>query len=416
MASASPGVARRTGLLALALNPLLLAVTFGHGATDVFANLLPMLYPLLMRSLELDYGRVGLVGTLFICTASLSQPFFGYLADRVPTRFLAAGGIAWISVLMGLVGFAWSYTSLIALVCLAALGNGAFHPQGAMNAALVSGRQRASGVSIFLLGGTVGFAIAPLIVAAILSHLGAKGALVMTVPGVLAAIVVWTAMRRHEGRERGEAEERRANAARNGSRAKPVAASFLGLSLLVVVVALRSWPYQAMTSYIPLLVNSRYAEVSTASMTDASGTLFAYLAGAAGGMLGGGLLADRIGRTRTCVVTLFVTAPAIYLFLQTSGPVAIVLAIVAGFMIEASHPVTVVMAQEMLPRSTGLASGLILGLAFVAGGIGAFFTGLFADRWTLYTAMASLAIFPVAAAVLCLALYRVSPHLSTASD
>jgi FSR family fosmidomycin resistance protein-like MFS transporter len=375
-----------------------------------------MMYPLLMVSLSLDYGRVGLVGTLFICTASLSQPFFGYLADRIPTRFLAAGGIAWIATLMGLVGFAWDYTSLIVLVCLAALGNGAFHPQGAMNASMVSGRQRASGVSIFLLGGTIGFAVAPLIVAAILSQLGAKGALVMTVPGLLAATAVWISMSRHEGRERNEAEERRSLAGRSRGAAVQAGASLAGLAVLVLIVALRSWPYQALTSYIPLLVNSRYAEVSAASMADASGTLFAYLAGAACGMLGGGLLADRLGRIRTCTVTLLITAPAVYFFLQSGGPIALALAAVAGFMVEASHPVTVVMAQEMLPRSTGLASGLILGLAFVAGGIGAFFTGLIADRWTLYTALVSLAIFPLAAAVLCLVLYRVSPHLSVATE
>jgi FSR family fosmidomycin resistance protein-like MFS transporter len=239
---------------------------------------------------------------------------------------------------------------------------------------------------------------------------------VMTVPGLLAAGVVWMAMRRHEGPAREEARERRATASDKNIKARQVSTSILGLAVLVVIVALRSWPYQAMTSYIPLLVNSRYAEVSGASMGEASGTLFAYLAGAAAGMLGGGLLADRIGRIRTCTVTLLITAPAIFFFLQTGGPVAITLAIVAGFMIEASHPVTVVMAQEMLPRSTGLASGLILGLAFVAGGIGAFFTGLIADRWTLSVAMASLALFPIAAGVLCLVLYRVSPHLSTATD
>ncbi len=411
MATSAVPAEGRAGFTTLIRNRLLLAVTFGHFATDVFANLLPMTYPLLVATLGLNYGMVGLVGTVFIGVASLSQPFFGFMADRVPTRLLAVFGIAWISLLMGTLGFAWDYVSLVAIVSLAGLGNGAFHPQGAMNASMVSGRQRASGVSIFLLGGTIGFAVAPLLAAAIITNFGLRGVLLMTGPALLAAAGVGWAMSGHEVKPR-RAEVRPAVGPADPARtAQTGRTSLLAISLLISIVALRSWAYQTLASYTPLLMTEKGYDLTTASRI-----LFIALVGASAGMLGGGLLADKVGRIRTCVLTLAVTAPAMYLFLHTEGVVAIGFLALAGLLVDASHPITVVMAQEMMPRSTGLASGLILGLAFVTGAVGAFLTGVMADHIGLAAAMSISAAFPLVAAGLCLALRRASPQLSVAAD
>ncbi|MCL4371551.1 MAG: MFS transporter [Chloroflexi bacterium] len=405
----------RPGLLALARNRLLLSVTFGHLVNDVFANVLPMTYPLLMSTLHLNYGMVGLVGTLFICAGSLSQPFFGFLADRINTRYLAVFGIAWMAVLMSSIGNAWDYTSLVVITCLAALGNGAFHPQGAMNAARVGGRQRASGVSIFLLGGTLGFALGPLLTAAIIINWGLSGLQILLIPGLLGAAVVGTAMWRHDGRtpDSGPLTVRGQHTARHHA---ATSVSLLGLAVLVLIVAMQSWAYQSMVSYIPLLITGKQQVLSSTNLSEASRFLFLLLVGASIGMLTGGLLADRIGRIQTCASALVLTAPAMFLFLHTDGLLAIVLAMAAGLLIEVSHPITVVMAQEIMPRSAGLASGLILGLAFVTGGVGAFVTGVIADHTGLLTAMTTLTLFPMAAALLFLVLRRVSPQLSIAAD
>ncbi len=410
METSIPRTEEAQGFFSLLRNRLLLAVTFGHLATDIFANLLPVAYPLLMSSLSLNYKMVGLVGTVFICVASLSQPAFGFLADRVPTRFLAAFGIAWIATLMGSIGLAWDYTSLIGFVCLAALGNAAFHPQGAMNASMVSGKQRASGVSIFMLGGTLGFALAPLVGAQLITNRGLSGLMLLAVPGVIAAMLVGLAMWRYEPGPRA-AEVAAAGTARRQKVASETRVSLSGISLLVLIVALRSWAYQSIVSYTPLLMTGKGYELTVASQI-----LFFGLIGASVGMLGGGLLADRAGRIRTCFVTLLLTAPAIYLYLATDGILAVVFLVAAGFLVDASHPATVVMGQEMMPRSAGLASGLILGLAFVAGGIGAFITGAIADAVGLQNAMMLLVIFPAAAAFLTLLLQRIAPSISQAPD
>lgn len=56
-----------------------------------------------------------------------------------------------------------------------------------------------------------------------------------------------------------------------------------------------------------------------------------------------------------------------------------VLALAAGAALGASFPLTVVMAQSLLPNARGFAAGLSLGLIFGAGAIGNALIGLLAD-------------------------------------
>jgi len=62
--------------------------------------------------------------------------------------------------------------------------------------------------------------------------------------------------------------------------------------------------------------------------------------------------------------------------------------------------VTIVLAQELLPRYLGLASGLILGLGFGTGGLGVAVSGWIADTVGLYKAVWILAVAPVLGSVL----------------
>ena len=62
--------------------------------------------------------------------------------------------------------------------------------------------------------------------------------------------------------------------------------------------------------------------------------------------------------------------------------------------------VTLLSAQRLLPGRTGIASGVILGLGFITGGLGVPITGALADHWSIDGALMSLSILCVLAAVL----------------
>jgi len=138
------------------------------------------------------------------------------------------------------------------------------------------------------------------------------------------------------------------------------------------------------------------------SLQSAGWSLFAFLFfGAVGGLLGGHL-SDRVGRQLVIAASLLMFPALMALGLVTVGPMQRVFLGVAGAALLASFSVTVVFAQELLPRRLGLASGLTLGLAFGAGGLGVALSGFLADALGLRVSVWTLLALPGVAGLLAL--------------
>jgi FSR family fosmidomycin resistance protein-like MFS transporter len=97
-----------------------------------------------------------------------------------------------------------------------------------------------------------------------------------------------------------------------------------------------------------------------------------------------------------------------------SGPVlALVFATLAGAVTIATFAVTIVMGQEYLPGRLGTAAGVTIGLSIGLGGIGAPLLGVLADARGLTAVFVAIAILPLAALALTLALPRQTPRETT---
>jgi len=378
--------------LSVLKNRFLLILSFGHFATDFYSSFMPLVWPLLSGPLGLTYGMIGAASTIYTASSSLSQPIFGYLGDRFSSRFWAALGLACAAIFMGFMGFVDSYATLIAVVVMVGMGVAAFHPQGAMNAAIAAGRQKASGMSIFSIGGTSAFAIGPLVGGWLFTAaLGLKSTALLVVPGILAAIYLYRIMLVIDQHKEATAGAR--------SDAPQAHVHLLALGALIVVVGLRAWTYSATTTYLPLVYQSLGLP-----LTFSGEVLFLMQAGGVAGLLAGGFMADRFGRRRVTALAFVLFAPAAYLLFQSPVTWAPLFSVAFGFLGEAPLPITTVMGQELLPRYVGVASGLIMGLAFVTGGMGVALTGILADQMGLIAALTMLAVLPLVAAGLCLLL------------
>src|SRR5438309_1278421 len=95
------------------------------------------------------------------------------------------------------------------------------------------------------------------------------------------------------------------------------------------------------------------------------------------------------------VPTLIVSA----LLLVVLGVLAFVVLGIFGALLTSSFTVSVVLGQAYLPRRAGMASGLIVGFAIGAGGVGVTVLGWIADRHGLPTALWITAFTPLAAFV-----------------
>jgi len=366
-------------------------ILLSHAVVDSCQNILPVVLPLLRDRFGLSYSQVGLAAALLTISSSLIQPVFGWMSDRWGTQWFLPAGILWTGILMGMVGLVPSYWTLLLVLGLTGVGTAAYHPVAAMAAAHAARSQRGLGVSFFSVGGNLGFALGPILMTWILFlGFGLKGTTLLILPGLAAAGFVHVYRREIEVPFVGAKERRQQQRA---------AIPWPKLSTLCALITLRSWGYSGLIIFLPLFLREQGIDLSVAGRA-----LFVFLFfGALGGVLGGHL-SDRVGRQQVIAISLLTFPFLMAAALALSGPPRWILLAVAGMALLASFSVTVVFAQELLPQHLGLASGLTLGLAFGAGGLGVGMSGLMADLLGLRTSVWMLVFLPGLAGLVALKL------------
>ena len=111
------------------------------------------------------------------------RPALAALADAARARRSGASGVA-------LAGIAPSYALTFAAVVLSGIGVAAFHPEGSRFANYVSGARRSSGMSLFSVGGNIGFALGPVLMTPLLLVFGLHGTVFVLIPTWLMAAVL----------------------------------------------------------------------------------------------------------------------------------------------------------------------------------------------------------------------------------
>lgn len=109
----------------------------------------------------------------------------------------------------------------------------------------------------------------------------------------------------------------------------------------------------------------------------------------------GGPLADRWGARPYLRWAFLAVLPFGVLFLLVDGPLRLVMLGIFGALLTSTFSVSIVLGQAYLPRSAGMASGLIVGLAMGTGGLAVTALGWIADRWGVPSALWLGALLPV---------------------
>jgi FSR family fosmidomycin resistance protein-like MFS transporter len=360
-------------------------LALGHLVVDTSQGALPALLPFLKSAYGLSYAAAGVVLLVANVTSSIVQPVFGYLSDRAARRWLLPWALVLASGGLALVGLAPAYLALLGLVVVAGLGVAAYHPEGYKTANLVAGDRKATGLSLFSIGGNAGIALGPPVITGLVTTFGLPGTLGMAVPGLVAAALVAAALP-------GLVPAGPAPAART-SRVGPGEEMRGAMALLIAVVTVRSWTQLGLVAYVPFL----YVDVLGADPRVVGPLLFAFLGAGAVGTLIGGPIADRWGTRRYITGSFLVTGPLLAGFLAWPGTwLAAACLTLAGFALVSSFSVTVALGQAYLPRRLGMAAGLIVGLAIGTGGVGVALLGWLADHWGLWTTLRLVAGLPLA--------------------
>lgn len=371
-----------------------------HIVNDLNQSAIPAILPMLIARDHLSLAKAATLILAMNLSSSVVQPFFGYWSDRRSLAWVMPFAILLACAATASLGWLHAYPAMFLAAMIAGLGVAAFHPEGSRYANYCSGSRRATGMSIFSLGGYGGFALGPVLITPLFLAMGLHGTALLVVPGLLVMLLFAVELPHLKSLRPAQTTH-----AMTGTRD-----DWRSFWWLAIVVSLRSTAFFGIVTFLPLFtIHALHAStaVGNAALTT---MLFAGI----GGTLLGGRLADKHDR-RTIValsiagVCVLCGAIALAGALHAALWIAFTLDALLGFFIALSASVLVVIGQELLPTRIGIASGVTLGLAVSVGGIGAPLYGMIGDRAGLPAVFAAIAAVAVVALAGTALLPRSSP-------
>ncbi|MBU1652314.1 MFS transporter [bacterium] len=331
--------------------------TLTHLVNDNYGGFLAPLLPLLAVQHDLSLAAAGLLVSVQTLAASLFQPLWAYFSDRFPSRWFILLGVLSTAIFFSLIGVMPNVPALMLTIFLGGVGIACFHPLATAVAAALTTRKKGIAIAIFITGGTAGYAVGPVFIAAIVEAYGLHGTPIAIIPGILIVIAWYFLGPRKVRRPKNDASDSDQQiAVKNIPRA--ALALLTGISFIRAVVLL------AYGNFISFHLQETGMELQQRSYY-----IFALHVGGAIGGLFYGSLSDRLGRWRVIFWTPLLALPLFYWFNAAEGTLAIIILFLAGSVTFASAPAVVVAAQKMMPGREGMASALQIGLAWGSAGL-----------------------------------------------
>jgi MFS transporter, FSR family, fosmidomycin resistance protein len=332
-------------------------VAFAHGLSDFYSGVVPFVIFFVVTREHLSPAFQGALGFLWYLTSSIVQPLFGAYSDRRGRWWFLPAAVLLTIVAVSLAGLVHSIAALAACIVVGGLGSAVMHPEAGKYSAMLSGTRKAGGISIFQIGGQIGYAIGPAVVAVLLARFGGVGTLLLLPAGALLTLLLFAVMRRVD-RSANHAHRRATERAPKAG----VTPDRFGVALLVASTGLRYFTNAAFMTYLPNVLVARGATLPAAGQL-----VSAFLLISTVGLFAGGFFADRWGAVRVSVLSLCGAVPCFVGFFALGGFWSIVSVLCAAVLLAMQNAPGVALVQAMLPRNLGMALGLMNGVAFGAG-------------------------------------------------
>jgi FSR family fosmidomycin resistance protein-like MFS transporter len=366
---------------------VLLILALGHLVVDIYQGALPATLPFIKDKLSLSYALTGLILMASNLTSSVLQPVFGYFSDRKAIPILLPMGLLAAGIGFSLIMLPAHFSLVIFLIVISGLGVASYHPEGYKTAHFFTGTRSATGMSIFSVGGNLGFSIGPILALSIIEYLGFPSLPLIIAPSILCTAIILYYRSTIAVPFVAHAE------AMKKTETRTTRASYVALCMVILIVIMRSWTQMGLVAYIPFY----YINFLKGNPLFAGKLVSIFLLCGAAGTLIGAPFADRWGHrffVRLSMLLSTVTLPVFFLpVVQNSILIFFVLGL-QGMLLVSSFSVTIVMAQKLLPHKLGIASGLLVGFAIWTGGIGVTLLGLVADHFGVPAALHSIMIIP----------------------
>src|SRR6202140_2207843 len=387
----------------------LILISTAHWVSHFHLFTLPMLFPFLKAQLGVDYLELGFALTVSAVVSGLTQAPMGYLADHIGARELLLMGLTLGGFALIMLGLHLSYPFLIASAVLLGLANSVYHPANyAILATHMDASRMGRAFSIHTFAGYLGGAVAPAIVAALVSTTGGLGALIAAgAIGPLTALLLVVV-----GIPDASAADRKVDGV-HAPRQSIVTPTLIVLTIFFTLLSLSS---AGIGNFGVVAQMSGYG----ASFSSANIALTAFFGSSAIGVLAGGLLADRTRRHGQVAAVCFAINAAIVLVIAAIPLPSLLLTAAmaaAGFLGGVIAPSRDMLVRNAAPAgAAGRAFGIVSTGFNIGGIVSPLLFGFIMDQNAPHWVFGASVVFMILTVLLALVTDRNPRGSSAAAD
>lgn len=355
---------------------LMVIMVGGHAIKHAYTSGFLLLLPEMRLGMGLSNAEIGNVVTARGLAGGLTNFPAGFLADRSSNRWPAILGLT--MVLMGTVQFIMGVTGEYAAIiaCTVVVGGAIsfWHPPAIAALSQRFAARRGFAIAMHGTGGSIGEALGPVAVGALLVTLTWQGVLQFSfIPAVITGLAVWLLARNVKG-ETGGRLTVAAYAASLGNLAGTPA-----LRTVILVTGITAMATTGFSTFLPVYLR---IDLSYAPPV-AAGFIFASQAAGIASQPVMGFLSDRFGRLSVVIPSLGILGAGI--LLVSVAPPGVLLAaavLLAGAFQFPTIALFLAAAMDFVkPHMQATTVSLVYGISFLAGSISPLIAGRLADSF-----------------------------------
>lgn len=326
-----------------------------HFINDIYTGMLNPIMPFIAAKLGITMAIATVVLSVAHICSSLLQPIFGFFADNILKRVFIFWGLLFTAVFISFAPSVNNVALLILFVILGGLGSSFFHPQALGFSVRFATSDAGKNMGTFIAMGTFGYSLGPIISAFITQYRGLNSISYLAVFGIVWALLMFAFVPKisNTAVERTHSEFIQAF--------KDIFSNYK-LKLLILISILKSLITTSSSILLPFL----WRDMGYLPFTiGAALFVFSFVSG-----IGSFISRDiekRVGSMRVFYFSMISTLPLMILFALTYKTFPIVSFIIfalMGLCTAMAMPVTMVMAQSVLPQYKSIIGGFINGFSW----------------------------------------------------
>lgn len=369
-----------------------------HFINDIYTGVLNPIMPFIAAKIGISMAIATIILTISHIFSSLLQPLFGFFADNIVKRSFIFWGLILSSIFIPLSALAHNPFILVLFIIFGSIGSSLFHPQALGFASKFAQKDSAGkSMAVFVAMGTLGYSMGPVVSSAITQFLGMPKMPLMTFLGIVWALIMFSFVPKLS------LSEKVINKINFKTAFKCILTN-RKLNILNVIAMLKTMIMSACFILLPFLWKNMGYKPFYIGMA-----LFMFIFAGGIGSLISGHIEKNIGAANVFYISMISTFPLMILFILTcsSHPtLSLVIFVIMGFITMMATPVTMVMAQNVIPEYKSIISGFINGFSWGIVAIAMSLLGFIAEKFGITNVLIFVSIIPAACSILVKELFK----------